>query len=46
MVGKETKKKKKTKSERGKTTTTGDVCEGRYGRYKKGGNGLEVTPSL
>jgi hypothetical protein len=45
MVGKET---KKTTSERWKTTITGDVCEvvGRYGRYKKGWNGLEVTPFL
>jgi hypothetical protein len=33
-------------SETGQTTKTGDVCEGSYGRYKKGGNGLEVTPSL
>jgi hypothetical protein len=44
MVGKET--KKNSKSERGQTTKTGDVCEGSYGIYKKGGNGLEVTPSL
>jgi hypothetical protein len=43
MVGKT---KKNQKSERGKTTNTGDVSEGNYGRYEKGGNGLQVTPSL
>jgi hypothetical protein len=46
MVGKET--KKIPKSERGKTTKSGDVCEavGSYERYKKGGNGLEVPHFL
>jgi hypothetical protein len=40
------KAKKNQKSERGKTTNTGDVSEGNYGRYEKGGNGLQVTTSL
>jgi hypothetical protein len=44
MVGK--KAQKNQKSERGKTTNTGDVSEGNYGRYKKGGNGLQATSSL
>jgi hypothetical protein len=44
MVGKET--KTNPKLGRGKTTKTGDKCEGSYGRYKKGGSGLEVTSSL
>jgi hypothetical protein len=44
MVGKET--KTSPKLERGKTTKTGGMCEGSCGRYKRGGNGLEVTLSL